>query len=822
MAISTERKQYLDAFLSQLKENSFNEVVKQTGETYKDVNKFNDATYNRYKGYMTANPYLNNDSKAIVNSICDKLCGDKSEERFATEIESTALSFISGQIESHLNAKQGEPFYIELSDEEREYIKSEQEKTKAQIEASREKSKKLEKEIESMENAVKILNGSIDIENNPGLDKVFKDHGTSYRFARSMGTYMTAAPDNVPFVCESFESVKLEGENSFSEKVSKGTALTSDEKHYGVATFDRAMNGLYGGEGNSSEPKEIDANHPMYLGKFDYIFVDGKSVRDLCAEKIKGMELEEMSDYMKCFTSACAVSRDKRIECIVPNVEFKKNEQTGLDEKVYKLPIEAHNAKIVPIMASVANEKSPSLWHTIQASVNRVSKQLFGKDVFTLDKTTNYDYTAKFQENDMERVERHQSMKGTLAEANERQERDSIRKIYKEANEALLKNTHPEKYHDPRVGDKSLTINDVQLDGKSANTGGFSYFASGAGRRVGIINAYMYSQGIPLDKIALDSSPEMDKLRNEKAKEFMNLINNGSPEEIAQTFADMSKKVIEYEIPKDIDFTNQKDLAKYYAEMRAIESIATNLNSIVEMRMGDDGKQNVGLSTENKEVSAKFKEIIGDEKNIKKLSNGFNNAMNMLGYFGGTKADYMVNDHSFSPIGGGHGSMAKTVSTMTTAHHSHEILNAMRGNKLFQMDTSQAKDALMKIDGTSVGSGVLMGEFANLNPNEKTEFDKQANAYMMGKTKNGPLDDKVVEILDKEPGGFVKSELKIDPKVAVTKEFDDTEIKLKAPKIIKSMSFDSLSVDANIKKNVIPPSKKDTNVKEPIVREKNH
>ena len=124
-------------------------------------------------------------------------------------------------------------------------------------------------------------------------------------------------PTNSDFHIEAIPRVM--DKNEFMAKMSSGGAgLTQNEMNFAVATFDNNMSGLlgrhFGGGYTDHRP-----NTPGYLGKFDTIFINGMPVSDLCAEKTATLKNDtERNNYMKCFVTAQAMGRDKRIEFAIP------------------------------------------------------------------------------------------------------------------------------------------------------------------------------------------------------------------------------------------------------------------------------------------------------------------------------------------------------------------------------------------------------------------------------------------------------------------------------------------------------------------------
>ncbi|MCL2216007.1 MAG: hypothetical protein FWB91_03185 [Defluviitaleaceae bacterium] len=73
-------------------------------------------------------------------------------------------------------------------------------------------------------------------------------------------------------------------------------AMAADELEYGVKTFDKNLR-----------------------PDFNNIYVNGKSVSDICAKEIRGMKDEaQKANHMKCFVTAKAMERKSRIDIVTP------------------------------------------------------------------------------------------------------------------------------------------------------------------------------------------------------------------------------------------------------------------------------------------------------------------------------------------------------------------------------------------------------------------------------------------------------------------------------------------------------------------------
>ncbi len=83
-----------------------------------------------------------------------------------------------------------------------------------------------------------------------------------------------------------------------------------NESLKGAAAFDQSLGHYFGRDYRDNVPGD-----PV-LGKFDHIFIDGKSVSQLCKADTWGMDTETKDEYMKTFTAEAVAGRDKRIDIV--------------------------------------------------------------------------------------------------------------------------------------------------------------------------------------------------------------------------------------------------------------------------------------------------------------------------------------------------------------------------------------------------------------------------------------------------------------------------------------------------------------------------
>ena len=103
--------------------------------------------------------------------------------------------------------------------------------------------------------------------------------------------------------------------NAFINKMRGGQTLSRLEMSYAVATFDNNFRGLFG-DGTG----DVKQDHPMYFDKFSHLYINGRSVADLCSEQTQGMGPFAKSDYMKCYFMAEVLASQSAITVSVPSL----------------------------------------------------------------------------------------------------------------------------------------------------------------------------------------------------------------------------------------------------------------------------------------------------------------------------------------------------------------------------------------------------------------------------------------------------------------------------------------------------------------------
>lgn len=153
---------------------------------------------------------------------------------------------------------------------------------------------------------------------------IVRDHGVDLTdpSVKQALTQREPQPENLTFTCET--SVFHSASEYIAAFESGGTldgyvapegqeSPVNRQAEYGEGTFDRNFNGIY---------RHLQGQ--PYDKRFDYIFIDGKSVTDTCNKEIveRGLSGEASTNYMKCAVTAAMLKRDAVVECVVPKVEM--------------------------------------------------------------------------------------------------------------------------------------------------------------------------------------------------------------------------------------------------------------------------------------------------------------------------------------------------------------------------------------------------------------------------------------------------------------------------------------------------------------------
>ncbi|MCL2078837.1 MAG: phosphatidylinositol 4-kinase [Oscillospiraceae bacterium] len=119
-------------------------------------------------------------------------------------------------------------------------------------------------------------------------------------------------PDSFEFNTTATEAIDNE---IFTQKMDANEMLNEREMRYGIATFDGSMSALFGSGVNDVKP-----DNPMFLGKFDNIYVGGQTVTELCAAQTENMSPVAKSNYMKCFVTAESMKRELAMHIVLPGI----------------------------------------------------------------------------------------------------------------------------------------------------------------------------------------------------------------------------------------------------------------------------------------------------------------------------------------------------------------------------------------------------------------------------------------------------------------------------------------------------------------------
>jgi len=651
--------------------------------------------YRDAKVLAAQNPYLVDSVRERVDALCAYYGGELLEERARLVEELDMYEKAKDEINKELEG---------LSDNSREYAGHTYMRGLLTNKTLDGEARQLDLLLtsEAVKDAVECLNTGVVPKEEMALqvlDKVGLDPVNSPSHKKLME--LQAEPDQVQVQCEKYGFIDRD---AFADKMLKTPApLTAHEKDYGVSTFDRSLNGLYG-----NGKQDVTPDHPMYLGKFDYIFVDGKSVSSLCAKQTGSMSDAEKSAYMKCFTTAQVLARDKRMECALPEVTFSRDEDGAL-LKNYAKPDPNKPPKIIPLVPTV-NPKEPGFWHKAKTWLNKALGYEFFNVGSKASERGDKDY-LNLLESDTHKKERQGNMSQSLTARNIRQNMidedkafvagrdpaqffrpDDIKAVFGKArwDEAMnrervmenniFKNNPP----DPDRHPGTMNPIDNGLAFKPENCAGMTYLNK-AGRRNEIAMLYMYANGYSIEDIH-STAPEMVEAKAQMSKDLYGILHEGDTAKIAQTFAEMTKALLEYKIPEDADFTKPADVAKYGSELKFIKQMTLGLTGTMEIK------------PPYKEPFDKAYGSIMGEEGMKAL-HGLTHTTSVIG-LNLTLEDYCKNSRTYADPAAAASiadlperDRATETALMVTGIMSKEAgraLNEMRGKTLFQIDATDA------------------------------------------------------------------------------------------------------------------------------------